>query len=149
MLSQTFGNQRINGVSGVSFGEDGGEGSMGEEGKGVSVEEVETSTASGCCEKCVQRKACLWSIYEASGERQGSCYLTLLNTTDLDTKRGKEGGTVNQKDEQGKGTAEAMEEKQAETCSTQQQKGTFGYTPANGEVRYVVSNGLCGLLIEA
>jgi hypothetical protein len=144
LLSQTSNNQRINGVS---FFDEEGEGSMA--GRDVQVEEVETSTASRCCEECIQHQYCLWSIYEASGERQGSCYLTLLNTTDLDTKRGKEGGTVNQKDEQGKGTAEAMEEKQAETCSTQQQKGTFGYTPANGEVRYVVSNGLCGLLIEA
>jgi hypothetical protein len=139
LLSQTFGNQRINGVS---FFDEEGEGSMGEEGKGASVEEVETSTASGCCEKCVQRQGCLWSIHEASGERQGSCYLTLLIDKDTEVKEKKEGvkRTVEERE---------VEKKQAGICSTQQQRGTFGYTAANGEVRYVVSNGLCGLLSEA
>jgi hypothetical protein len=138
LLSQTSNNQRINGVS---FGDD----EQGEGGMVTKMESVETDTAALCCETCIQMQNCLWSIYEASGERQGSCYLFILNSSaqkaKIEDKAKIEGKKAGGKD--------VREEKQAETCSTQQQKGTFGYTARNGEVRYVVSNGPCGLLLEA
>jgi hypothetical protein len=71
---------RVNGVAfaGTSFG--GGEG----------VEEVETSTAALCCESCMQKQGCLWSIYQASGEKEGSCYLVLSQKKTGDKKQGGE-----------------------------------------------------------
>lgn len=113
------------------------------EGKGdVIMESTNTETAALCCEKCIQHQHCLWSIYEASGSLHPTCYLVLLNNdTNANTEGKKKGETAENKD--------TAEEKQAGSCSTQQQKGAFGYSAGNGEVRYVVSNGLCGLLIEA
>jgi hypothetical protein len=138
LLSQTSNNQRINGVS---FGDD----EQGEGGMATKMESVETDTAALCCETCIQMQNCLWSIYEASGERQGSCYLVLANSSAQKSKIEDKAKTEGKK----AGGKDVREEKQAETCSTQQQKGTFGYTARNGEVRYVVSNGPCGLLLEA
>jgi hypothetical protein len=123
-LGQTSGMLRINGVAfaGTSFG--GGEG----------VEEVETSTAALCCESCMQKQGCLWSIYQASGEKKGSCYLVLSQKKTGDKKQGGEA---------------AVDATEAGVCTKQAQKGIFGYSSGNGEVGYVVSNGLCGMLLEA
>jgi hypothetical protein len=113
---------RVNGVAfaGTSFG--GGEG----------VEEVETETAALCCETCMQKQGCLWSIYQASGEKKGSCYLVL-----------------SQKNTVGKKQREEKEATETGFCTKQEQKGMFGYSSGNGEIGYVVSNGLCGMLLEA
>jgi hypothetical protein len=116
LLGQTSGMLRVNGVS---FSGDKG------------VEEVETSTASGCCEKCMQKRGCLWSIWEASGEKKGSCYLAVLDFSHQGAK-----GLEQRVGEEG-------------VCNKQENKGSFGYSSANGEVGYVVSNGLCGMLLEA
>jgi hypothetical protein len=125
LLGQTRNTQRINGVAGLSDGD-------------VVMESEETTTASGCCESCIQKQHCLWSIYEAEGEKRGTCYLFF--TSDKNEKQ-REG-----KDKTGDETVHATE---AGTCGKQEQKGIFGYSGANGEVRYVVSNGLCGMLVEA
>jgi hypothetical protein len=109
-------------VNGVSFSGDKG------------VEEVETSTASGCCERCMQRQGCLWSIWEVSGEKKGSCYLVLTQKNTVGKKQ--------------RGEA-ALDATEAGVCTTQENKGTFGYSSGNGEVGYMVSNGLCGMLLEA
>jgi hypothetical protein len=114
-------------VNGVSFPESLLEGK--EEGKG-DVEEVETSTASGCCETCMQRQGCLWSIWEASGEKKGSCYLAVLDFSHQGAK-----GLEQRVEEDG-------------VCTKQEIKGSFGYSSGNGEVGYVVSNGLCGMLLQ-
>jgi hypothetical protein len=119
LLGQTSGMLRVNGVS---FSGDKG------------VEEVETSTASGCCERCMQRQGCLWSIWEVSGEKKGSCYLVLTQKNTVGKKQ--------------RGEA-ALDATEAGVCTTQENKGTFGYSSGNGEVGYMVSNGLCGMLLEA
>jgi hypothetical protein len=126
LLGQTRNTQRINGVAGLS------------DDNGVEMESGETTTASKCCESCIQQQHCLWSIYEAEGEKRGTCYLFF--TSDKNEKQ-REG-----KDKTGDETVHATE---AGTCGKQEQKGIFGYSGANGEVRYVVSNGLCGMLVEA
>jgi hypothetical protein len=115
---------RINGVAfaGTSFG-----------GGGEGVMEVETSTPSGCCEKCMQRQGCLWSIWEASGEKKGSCYLVLSQKKIVGKKQRREA---------------AVDAAEAGICTKQENKGTFGYSSANGEIGYVVSNGLCGMLLQ-
>jgi hypothetical protein len=132
LLGQTRKTQRINGVAGLDI-----EGSEGGGVEGVGMESMDTNTASACCEYCIQRQGCLWSVYEAEGESKGSCYLVLL-----DDKQSKIKGMKKREEKEKK-------EKEAGTCSKQEQKGIFGYSGANGEVRYVVSNGLCGMLSEA
>jgi len=113
---------------------------------------MRTETAGLCCEECVLRQqGCLWSIWEASGQHLGSCYLVLFsndNTPKADNEQHKEGRekkTVDGKEEE----EEVQQAKQkTSVCTKQEQKATFGYNGKNGEVRYVISNGLCGLLSE-
>ncbi|KEQ68935.1 hypothetical protein M436DRAFT_57094 [Aureobasidium namibiae CBS 147.97] len=121
LLGQTSNNRRINGVSlpeGLSA-------------EIVSVESMRKVTAALCCEECISRQRCLWSVWEASGQHLGSCYLVLVN----DNAPAISAGGKKQKEAGGK--------------TTQEQKGTFGYNALNGEVRYVISNGLCGVLLES
>jgi hypothetical protein len=125
LLGQTRKTQRINGVSGLDD-------------DGVVMESMDTKTPSQCCEECINRQGCLWSIYEAEGEKRGTCYLFLSN--DASNERGNIEEKRQEKEEK---------QKKAGTCKKQEKRGTFGYSSANGEVRYVVSNGLCGMLIEA
>lgn len=90
---------------------------------GGRVEEVEVKTAGECCEQCMGRGGCVWGVWEASGGKVGACYVVL-----------KDGGVNG--DGQG-------------VCERQDGKGFYGYRGGNGEVRYVVSNGVCGMLQEA
>ncbi|KAI4717766.1 hypothetical protein E4T48_06050 [Aureobasidium sp. EXF-10727] len=85
------------------------------------LEVSQTTTAAECCEMCMQRSEnCLWSIWEAAGTgRKGKCHLVL----------------------QAEGTQQGV-------CQNQTAHATFGYSGRNGEVGYVVSNGLCGALSE-
>jgi hypothetical protein len=143
LLGQTSRMLRINGVAFADTSLGGGNEGGVEDKEGV--EEVETSTASGCCEECMQKRGCLWSIYQASGEKKGSCYLILLSSK----HQGEKGKGNKQRGE--KEVVDAIETEVAEAgvCTTQENKGTFGYSSGNGEVGYVVSNGLCGMLLEA
>ena len=105
------------------------------------MESMRTETAGLCCEECVTRQECLWSIWEASGEYLGSCYLVLINdNNNIPTISADE-----KKDAEEKKTVD-REETEAGVCRSQEQRGTFGYNGKNGEVRYVISNGLCGVL---
>lgn len=126
LLSQTTNNKRINGVSIPLDTLD----------EGTRLEETETKTAAQCCEHCISRgKECLWSVWQAEGRETGSCFLTLLAAQQQGIR-----------DVQGRGGETEEKEQQ---CPTQQGKAAFGYSGGNGEVRYVVSNGLCGSLSEA
>mgnify|MGYP001187537362 FL=1 len=93
---------------------------------GGRVEEVEVKTAGECCERCMRTEGCVWGVWEASGGKVGACYLVLK----------KNNGVKENEKEQG-------------VCDRQEQKGFYGYRGGNGEVRYVVSNGVCGMLQEA
>jgi hypothetical protein len=135
LLGQTRNTQRINGVAGL------------DDGDGVVMESMEMTTASGCCESCVKKQGCLWSIYEAEGEKKGTCYSFF--TSDSHHKKGQNEKQGEGKDKKQRAGNEKMDDKEVGICSKQGQKGSFGYSGANGEVRYVVSNGLCGMLIEA
>ncbi|KAI4725596.1 hypothetical protein E4T49_06696 [Aureobasidium sp. EXF-10728] len=88
---------------------------------GQQLEVSQTATAAECCELCMQpSKNCFWSIWEAVGtSRKGKCHLVL----------------------QAEGTQQGV-------CQNQIARATFGYSGRNGEVGYVVSNGLCGALSE-
>lgn len=103
------------------------------------MQSTQMQTAGKCCEECLKTLGCLWGIWEASGENKGSCYLTLLVNNNDKQANGEE-----RKEE-----AEEEGENEAEVCTKQDKKGTFGYSGKNGEVRYVISNGLCGMLVEA
>lgn len=158
LISNTFDNKLINGVSGLLpfssvLGSGSGNEGNADAGKGVStqaqtrLESLQTLTPSLCCESCITLgDSCLWSIWQAEGKEKGSCYLFLLakspGKSDVDgDQEGKEG-----EDEETEGE-EAEAEQQ---CKSQNQaKALFGYRGGNGEVRYVVSNGLCGMLSEA
>lgn len=112
------------------------------------MESLETQTAALCCEQCIKRKGCLWSIWEASGEKKGACYLSLLfNNTLANDSEGKK-STDSEAQKEAKGEEGVAMEKQASVCDRQEQEATFGFSGKNGEVRYVVSNGLCGVLVE-
>jgi hypothetical protein len=142
LLGQTSGMLRVNGVS-FSDDEGGVEGKDGVEDarvEGARVEQVETETAALCCETCIQKQGCLWSIYEASGEKKGSCYLVLSSS-------GHQG--AKDKNMEQKGGKEVVDATKTGICTKQEKRGTFGYSGGNGEVGYVVSNGLCGMLLEA
>jgi len=108
------------------------------------MEAMRTETAGLCCEECVTRQGCLWSIWEASGRYLGSCYLVLLNDNNIPRISADE-----KKKEAGEKKTVDREETEAGVCRSQEQRGTFGYNGKNGEVRYVISNGLCGVLSEA
>lgn len=107
---------------------------------------LQTENPEICCEHCIKREGCLWSIWQAEGREKGSCYLTLLSNTSSQQKKrdndDKQGTGEAGEAEQDAGKAEAQ-------CPPQQAKAIFGYSGGNGEVRYVVSNGLCGVLTEA
>lgn len=103
---------------------------------------MQTDTAGLCCEECVLKEKCLWSIWEASGQHLGSCYLVLSSNDTPKTLVDEKRDAQEKKTVDGEGTETGV-------CQKQQQKGTFGYNGKNGEVRYVISNGLCGVLSEA
>lgn len=137
LMGQTSGNRRINGVSLPHVGADAGALPEGAAGAGdIRLEERKTQTPGLCCEACMQKQACLWSIWEASGQHLGSCYLSLLVNN-------KQANSEAQKQ-----ARDTTQDKQPSVCRKQEQTGTFGYSGRNGEVRYVVSNGLCGILSE-
>jgi hypothetical protein len=134
LLSQTTNNKRINGVS-LPLN------TAGEE--KTRLEEIKTQSAALCCESCVSRgKDCLWSVWQAEGRESGSCFLTLLAESAQQKKsyRIRDG-------EEGEDAEE--QEKQQQCQSQNKGNAVFGYSGGNGEVRYVVSNGLCGVLSEA
>lgn len=106
------------------------------------LQSTQTATAALCCEECIQAPGCLWSIWEASGQYLGSCYLALLADNNNNNNKDANG-------EEHKQARDAAEDKESGVCRKQEQKGIFGYSGKNGEVRYVVSNGLCGLLVQA
>jgi hypothetical protein len=151
LLGQTSGMLRVNGVS--IFGDGGVEGV--EDGvESARVEETKTRTAALCCEACMKSQGCLWSIYEASGEKKGSCYLALLGSNHQGEKPNGDKQAAEAKDKQQRGGKEVAEQGETEdneagVCTKQEKKGIIGYSGGIGEVRYVVSNGLCGMLWEA
>lgn len=137
LLSQTSNNKRINGVS-FAFSPS-GEPQL----QTTRLESLCTETAALCCETCISRgKECLWSVWQAEGQASGSCYLTLLAARE-------QSKDVQQARRETEAEVEAEKEQQTQQCPTQSQKAIFGYSGRNGEVRYVVSNGLCGFLSEA
>jgi hypothetical protein len=137
-------------VNGISFSDDEGEGGVeGARVEGARVEQVETKTAALCCETCIQKQGCLWSIYEASGGKKGSCYLALLGSNHQGEKPNGDKQADEVKDKQQEGSKEVLAEGKEGVCGRQDKRGTFGYSGGNGEVGYVVSNGLCGMLLEA
>ena len=152
LLSQTFDNRLINAIS-VSVagvlapGDSSGEGE-GKRKADTMLESLQTLTPALCCETCIKKgSSCLWSIWQAEGKEKGSCYLFLVSSANtpqqdgIDEKEGQEG-----KEE--KGQEEGTDGEQQ--CTSQNQaKALFGYRGGNGEIRYVVSNGLCGMLSEA
>ncbi|KER00902.1 hypothetical protein AUEXF2481DRAFT_25180 [Aureobasidium subglaciale EXF-2481] len=99
--------------------------------EGGGLEKVQTEGAGECCEICMQREGCGWGVWEAEGREKGACYLILVDIEgvekDMEGKEGEREGSWGKQDVQ----------------------GYFGYKTGNGEVRYVVSNGLCGRLLEA
>jgi hypothetical protein len=129
LLGQTRMTQRINGVS---FPDD----------DGLEMESVDTKTPTQCCESCIRTQHCLWSIYEAEGgEEKGSCYLFFPSSSFSSNHK-------NENDDKKSGEKKEEKEKEVGVCSKQDYKARFGYSGVNGEVRYLVSNGLCGMLLE-
>lgn len=81
----------------------------------------------------------MWSVWQAEGRESGSCFLTLLAESAQQKKsyRIRDG-------------EDAEEQEKQQQCQSQNKgNAVFGYDGENGEVRYVVSNGLCGVLSEA
>ena len=140
-LSQTSDNKRINGISLLEANE-------------MDIQSLQTETASGCCEQCMLTKNCMWSIWEASGAEKETCHLFLFlsaidEQTAVEDKKKEIDDIQRERREEEAAAGEEGKERETETCKRQEKQARFGYTPSGGEVRYVVSNGLCGMLVEA
>jgi len=96
----------------------------------------------------------MWSIWEASGAEKETCHLFLFlsaidEQTAVEDKKKEIDDIQRERREEEAAAGEEGKERETETCKRQEKQARFGYTPSGGEVRYVVSNGLCGMLVEA